>query len=239
MTTIALIGCDGSGKTTLAKEVVERYPQPVKYLYMGTNASSSNLALPTSRLAYAWKVRKERKRRRMRGEDPSGPISLHGIEHRGDRRGKFLAALRLINRLAEESVRQIASWVYQARGYLVVYDRYFLFDFSPGGSDRRRLSERIHLWLLERVYPKPHLSLFLDAPTDVLLSRKQEVPAEYLERRREVFLERGATMQHFAVLDAAQSVDALYEDAAAAISAFVEERRSGRGGPLTRRARAS
>lgn len=229
MTAIAIVGGDGAGKTTLAELLVEEFPTPVKYLYMGTNASSSNVALPSTRFVYAMKVRAERRARRRRGDDTTEPISLHGIEHRRDTRGRLWAAARLVNRLAEESLRQIVSWWHQLRGFVVVYDRHFLFDFSTSDGSTRRFSERIHLWFLEHVYPKPHLVLFLDAPASVLYARKQEVPEEYLEARRKAFLSRGATMAGFVRIDASRPMEQVHEDAAQAITELLTARSERRG----------
>ena len=46
---VALIGPDGAGKTTIARMLEERSPLPLKYIYMGENIGASNFALPTSR----------------------------------------------------------------------------------------------------------------------------------------------------------------------------------------------
>ncbi len=224
MTAIALVGADGAGKTTLAEALVDQFPGRVVYLYMGANAASSNIALPSTRLVYALKVRLERKARRERGDSSNEPISLHGIEHRRDTRGSLWAAARLVNRIAEETMRQIVSWFHQARGSLVIYDRHFLFDSSSAGGPKRRLSERIHIWFLEHIYPKPHLVLFLDAPADVLYSRKQEVPKDYLENRRRAFLARGSSMPEFVALDASRPAEVVYEEAARHIAALLESR---------------
>ena len=85
MTAVALIGCDGAGKTTVAEMLMSRHPFPVRYVYMGVNAASSNISLPTTRLVYEMKVRKVRQKRREVGADPDVPVSLHGLEHRKDR----------------------------------------------------------------------------------------------------------------------------------------------------------
>ena len=53
MTTVAIIGADGAGKSTVAKALEGSMPLPTKYIYMGANIESANIALPTSRLIQA------------------------------------------------------------------------------------------------------------------------------------------------------------------------------------------
>ena len=50
MFSVALIGPDGAGKSTIANMLAESFPVSVKVLYMGINLDSSNVVLPTSRL---------------------------------------------------------------------------------------------------------------------------------------------------------------------------------------------
>lgn len=225
MVTVAIVGGDGAGKTSIARRLVEEDPIRFRYLYMGMNPQSSNLALPTSRLVYAWKLR------RVRGNGVSrsaaGATSLHSMENRRDRRGPFLATVRLFNRLAEEIVRQIASEVLQVRGFIVIYDRHFLFDHTHSGSKRRRLTDRIHLFFLERIYPKPTLTVFLDAPPEILYERTREVPVSYLANRRRVFLEVGASLDRFVTVDADRPPDIVFKEVRETISGFFGEQ-SGR-----------
>ena len=68
MFTVALIGPDGAGKTTIGKRIEHTLPLPVKYVYMGVNLDSSNHMLPTTRLIKALK--------RMRGAAPDTLTSL-------------------------------------------------------------------------------------------------------------------------------------------------------------------
>ena len=61
MFTVALIGGDGAGKTTVANYLVEVLPWRVKYLYMGQSTISSNAALPTTKIARILKKKLDRK----------------------------------------------------------------------------------------------------------------------------------------------------------------------------------
>lgn len=211
MVAVAIIGADGAGKSTIAHRLVEDSPATFKYLYMGMNPGSANLALPTSRLVYALKRNKA-----ARAGKPAK--SLHSMEYRRDNRGPIMATLRLANRLTEECFRQSVSWWYQARGFVVVYDRHFLFEHAAGTTRKRRLTDRIHLRFLASIYPKPDLTIMLDADPEVLYSRKQEVSVAYLAGRRKAFLTLGATLDTFHIVDAEQPLDMVYAEVCEHIS---------------------
>jgi thymidylate kinase len=205
MFSVALIGPDGAGKTTIARMLEQSFPLPMKYLYMGVSFESSNVALPTTRLAEYFK--------RLRRKKPGC-----GQPSRAPRQsaGKLRAALRLLNRLAEEWYRQWLSWKYQKQGRIVVYDRHFQFDFEldNGKHDgaRRRWTDRLHRWCLANLYPKPGLVIYLDAPAEVLFARKGEMTLEWLESRRQAFLRQGRQMPNFVRIDATQPLAAVYDE---------------------------
>ena len=147
MFSVALIGPDGAGKTTLTARLQQSSAVPLKCVYMGINIEASNHALPTSRLVEYF--------RRRQNTDPgvhrSGDDSP--LERQSAKRGLggwLWATGRLINRLLEEWYRQLLSWGYQIRGYAVVYDRHFLYDFTLDGIDgeKQPADKRLHRWLL-------------------------------------------------------------------------------------------
>lgn len=221
MATIALIGLDGAGKTSVADGLLATSPLPLKYLYMGTSIESSNIALPTSRLAHRIKIARHRRSLQKAGLPVPAVIRLHGVEHRVDRRGRLGAVARLFKRVSEESYRQVWSWIYQRQGHVVLYDRHFFFDAYPppsASSSTRRLTDRIHNWFLLRVYPRPDLVVFLDAPPEVLYARKQEVPLDYLAESREALLEKCDYAKAWARIDAARPYDAVLESVRNAIA---------------------
>ncbi len=213
MAAVALIGPDGAGKTTLTRMLEGSGLRPFKYIYMGVDIGASNIALPTSRLAEMLKTRL--------GRNPVGPPRGY-VPARASRRGALgtvRAAIRLANRLADESYRQCVSWLYQARGITVLYDRHFAFDFAleVAGDAKEAFDRRVHRLWLERVYPKPDMVIFLDVPGQVLYARKGELTIAELERRRLAFLRVGTGMPGFVTVDATRPLQDVYSEIAALI----------------------
>lgn len=225
MSTIALIGPDGAGKTSVAQALVANSQLPLKYLYMGTSIESANVTLPTSRLVHRIKVNQVRRSMAKRGEAIPDEVDFHGEEHRVDRRGKLGAAARLVRRVSEESYRQIFSWIYQGRGHVVLYDRHFVFDVLPRPADlhaKRRLTDRIHNWFLYRLYPRPDFVILFDAPVEVLHSRTQEVTPEYLQADRERLRDRLEYAKEHVSIDASGSLDEVIARVERAIVGYLE-----------------
>jgi thymidylate kinase len=212
MTTVALIGADGSGKTTVAHALPTVLPHPVRYLYMGVSAGSSNVMLPTTRIV--------RRVKRAIGAPPdtAGPPTHDAIAAR--RRPSSLprrmlragrATLRLANRSAEEWYRQLVAWRWQRQGAIVVYDRHFFLDYHAydvSGAHARSMEQRIHGLLLRRL-PKPDLVVYLDAPGEILLARKGEGTVEALEQRRAEYRAIASLVPQFVEVDATQPVEAV------------------------------
>ena len=212
---VALVGCDGAGKTTVGRALEHATGLPVRYLYMGVSAESSNRQLPSTRIAHAIKRRAAATQRHAPAE------ARRAARPRGVRRAcrAGRSALRLANRLAEEWYRQLIAQAFVTRGSIVVFDRHFLADyhaFDVAGADRP-LSRRIHGWMLMHAYPRPDLVVLLDAPPEVLFARKGEGTLASLARRREHYLRLADTSGidcAFAVVSATQPVDAVVADVA-------------------------
>lgn len=229
MFSVAVVGPDGSGKTTICRRLRETLELPTRYVYMGVSPDSSNMMLPTTRLLRAVKRRLgappdthgPRDPRTLRVSAPRHPLK------RALRTVKSLLALG--NRAAEEWFRQGVTWYYQWRGYVVLFDRhyfpdYYSYDIAPTGEPRP-LARRLHGWMLQHLYPRPDLMIYLDAPAEVLLARKGEGSAEVLEERRRAYLEMAQHMPHFAVIDATQPEDAVLAEAQRLILDFYAARR--------------
>ena len=232
MATIALIGADGSGKTTIADMLLESPPVRMKYLYMGLNIESSNYALPTSRLIYYLKLLRYKKKNKDLKDVKLRNMSLHELDDNRsvDKRNKIGAIARLLNRLAEAWYRQLISWIFQLRGFVVLYDRHYIFDSSTNQTNdelkKQRFTTKIHRWMINNVYSKPSLVIFLYAPAEVLFERKGEADIEYLEGRTQSFMKAGKKIKNFIIVDATQDVNKVYEDTKSEIINFLNNHKN-------------
>lgn len=212
MATVALIGADGAGKTTVGRRIEAEHALPLKYIYMGVNPETSNHMLPTTRLVLAIK-RFMGKASHVGGPpDPSRrKPPPKGIVKRALRGVK--GVLRTTNLLAEEWYRQLLGWWYQRCGFIVVFDRHFFWDYhahdveGDGDGAPRSLAKRMHAYFLTKLYPKPDLVVLLDAPAEVLYARKREGTIELIERRRQEYFRLKEHAARFAVVDASLPLD--------------------------------
>ena len=222
MFTIALIGPDGAGKSTITHQLEKTLPLPVKYVYMGVNLESSNLVLPTTRLIL------ELKRLGGGRPDMGGPPNPNKPRPKGMKRvfKEIKTSLRMLNLIAEEWYRQLVVWYYTRRGYVVLSDRHFFCDYYAhdfaGDSKKRPLANRLHGWMLDRWYPRPDLMICLDAPAEVLFARKGEGTVELLESRRQEYLNLQHVVPHFARVDVTQSIEEVTRQVADLIIDFYE-----------------
>jgi thymidylate kinase len=215
---VALVGPDGAGKSTISAHLRQvRLPAPVTTIYMGVNLEASTLMLPTTRLLLAAK--------RARGGRPD--LVASSLRDVGDapaapsgRGAAWRNTARLTVWMTEEWLRQLVALGHGLRGRIVVFDRHFYLDYyhADVDADRRRgVAERVHGWMLERVYPKPDLVIMLDAPAEVLHARKPEATVAWLERRRPQYLELAPLVPQFVVVDVDRPLDAALSEVVAAI----------------------
>jgi thymidylate kinase len=221
MFTVALIGPDGVGKTTVARRLERELPLPLKYLYMGDNDDSANVTLPTTRW---WK---RRVRRATLPPSETGNGSGTGRSPHRRRVRPLLHATRktlgFVNRILEEIYREAVARTYVRRGTIVVFDRHFVldyyhFDLNAGAARTRK--RRLHGWFLRRICRQPDLVICLDAPGAVVFARKGEFSPEFLDSRRRQYLELGSLFPHFEVVDANRDLRLVMDDVSRAITSF-------------------
>jgi len=113
------------------------------------------------------------------------------------------------------------------RSSFVIFDRYF----SDVLADPKRLRYGGPRWLsrlVNWIIPQPDLLIILDAPADVLWSRKQEVAFEKLTELRQRYLEIAASSPNAVIIDASQALSKVIADAEARILLELERRTADR-----------
>lgn len=217
-TTIALIGQDGAGKSTITRSVVSHLPYDAETVYMGINLEASRVMLPTTRLSLVLK--------RQRGRRPD--MTAHADDP--SRRTGVLADLRrlarALNWIAEEIYRTALVRRIRRRGAIAILDRDFYCDYYWSAvapvAERRPLDVRLHGAFLRRWYPVPDLVLLLDAPPDVLHARRPEHSLEQAGQRRAGYLALANVLPSMQVVSADRPVADIVQDITTRIIHFVE-----------------
>jgi hypothetical protein len=160
---IALLGVDGSGKTTLSKGLVRKLRQKgkkAKYFYLGDYFILSNVV---RFLHFVYSHFERRSKRAKRGQDEN-PFLGESKKHPLLRIWVILTAL-------DNFLNFFRLSFYSFLGYLVICDRYFydkLIGFEYHGYSTKTLS-----WLYLKMTPRPDLLLILDVKEEI--SKKREV----------------------------------------------------------------
>lgn len=183
MTTVALVGPDGSGKTTVAQRLLDELGVPAAYVYMGVNPDASQHQLPTTRLV--WALRRRRGVRPDTGPPAAPPSGERSGASRALRR-ELRDLVRVANLVAEETYRSVIVRREERRGRVVVFDRHYFLDYHAHdiAPRARTFARTLHGRFLAHVLRKPDLVVYLDAPAEVLLARKGEGTLDDLRRRQ-------------------------------------------------------
>jgi thymidylate kinase len=170
---IALLGPNGVGKSTLAVGLKRGFPLEARVLHMGI-----------------WK--------RATAESP---------------------AARLVEILARPfrlwAISALAHY-HQARGRLVIYDRY-VYEAGLPPKPPLLAAKRVYFGALARLMPRPDAAVVLDVPGDIAYQRKQENPPDELESERRGYAALAAREPHVELVDASRGPDAVRADVMAII----------------------
>lgn len=123
----------------------------------------------------------------------------------------------------------LTIWVNLVSSTFVVYDRYY-YDLLVDPR-RYRYSGPMSLarWIGQWI-PQPDLILLLDAPPEVLRSRKQEVSFEETGRQRKAYLKLVRNMKNGIIIDASQPLEKVIVDVNEAVLGALAHRTEKRHG---------
>jgi thymidylate kinase len=167
---VALLGPDGAGKSTLAAGLQTSFVFPVRSVYMGLTGGC---------LPYVARLR------------VPGVVSL--------------------GRLCIFWGRYLLAQYHQARGRLVIFDRY-IYDAAVPPPQRLDWLGRALRWVDGHSCPGPDLVLVLNAPGAVMYERKGEYSPEVLERWRQSFLALQHRLRGLEVVDTTQAKCDVHRD---------------------------
>ena len=194
---LLLLGPDGAGKSTVAEELQRQ----LSGAFLGT----AKCSFPP----------------RLLNRPEGTPGQPHAVRPRSP-----LAS----------AVRAVAYWwvyygpgyyatVYPAlvRGKLVIHDRH-LVDCQIDPVRYRYRGPQKLLSVIWRLTPKPHLSVVLDVPPEILQARKQEVPFEVSSRQRQAYLQLARQLPGSLVVDGGLPLEQVVEQIAQRITGDLADR---------------
>lgn len=181
---VALLGVDGSGKSTVARGLADR---------------PGDAFHPLRRLQLHWRPPLHR----PKAETSLPPVvDPHGAPPRS-------TPVSLAYFAYHWSRFVLGSWTCLRptlfRNGFIVFDRYFLDMAVDPRRYRLRLSPRLIEWS-NRGLRRPDLTIILDLPADVAASRKDEVDAVERSRQVNAYRRLGERLPAAVVIDAAQPV---------------------------------
>lgn len=201
---VAILGLDGSGKSTIAKSIKET---------LGHGKPFMDVRIPHWRPFFFRKC-----------QNMSTFVEPHGKSERG-----IFSSLAKLGFLVLEWIFGFWQCVLfpRARGQLVIFDRHYI-DLLV---DPRRYRYGAPLWIARLVgvlIPKPDLFILLDLPAQVARSRKPEVPLEEARRLRKRYLDLAQGLPNARVVDADRPLNEVVADVEEIILAELQKRTTAR-----------
>ncbi|MDW3649658.1 MAG: hypothetical protein R8P61_21490 [Bacteroidia bacterium] len=159
---IAFLGADGSGKSTIIKKLQDDSPAFRKNTYFHLSP----------KLIYK-----------------GGPAEQASNPHGKSKRSFLFSSLKVFYLLIEYSLGWIMKVKPRLiRTHLVIFDRYY-HDILIDPIRYRYGGGKFLANLIGKLIPKPDMFILLDAPAEVLQARKQEVTLQESKNARERYLE--------------------------------------------------
>lgn len=196
---VAFLGADGSGKSSVIESVL------------------TDLAPAFRRTSYLHLRPRVVAARRGEGRAVTAPHALPA-------RGKVASLAKLAMFALDYMIGYVVRvWPMVCRSTLVVFDRHCRDLAVDAKRYRYGGPVRLLRWVA-RWMPEPDFWVLLDAPAEVLQSRKREVAPEESERQRASYLELFKHLHSATVVDASQDFPQVVVEAELAILRWMEGR---------------
>lgn len=140
-----------------------------------------------------------------------------------------IPGLGFVRRLVTQWRRYLSARYHQARGQLVIFDRY-TYDALVPPRQPLNWPRQVRRWLLAHACPAPDLVIMLDAPGETLFDRKGEHTPSFLERQRQSYLQLSDRLPQMTVVDATKSAECIRREVTGLIWQRYTERSSDFGG---------
>lgn len=200
---IVFLGPDGSGKSS----VIECYMR--------------EMAQAFRRIEY-----RHLKPGPLKGSGSAPVVDPHAQPARGP-----LGSIAKLVHFWASYLRGSLLWSYPRylRSSLLVFDRYY-HDLLADPARYRYGGSLLLARLLGKLLPQPDLVFILDAPAEVLQSRKQEVPFEESVRQRTAYRQLKGEYERAYIIDASEPLDKVVASVLAHTITFMEQRTAKRLG---------
>lgn len=189
MPMVAVMGVDGSGKSTLVERIESKLiPYGIKGVLVLSRINTSS--------------------------QPSDVI----LNHDKPPRPLIISIAKIAVKVIEWYWQYYKFSNLRPKGYLIILDRFYFLDVLVDPLKYRYSGPLWIVNTVAKKVPKPNLYILLDAPEHVVLSRKQEVQVEEISRQRNAFLNLFRTLPNGYIIDASNSIDKVVEDVVEIIS---------------------
>ena len=192
---IVILGPDGAGKSSVIRGLLERLDQEGRVVKM--RHLKPRILMP------------------RRSEAVTPVVDPHGKPPRP----ALVSIAKILVWLMEE---WYSFFVQEKKEMLLICDRNY-HDLLVDPKRYRYGGPRWAAALVGRLMPRPDLWVLLDAPSEILQARKQEVSPEETARQRQAYLAFVSKQREHVIVDASQTLDKVIADVERAIRERVGE----------------